>query len=125
MKRSLYEPGENILKRQQTRLLQKYADAQLRIDIARVHGEKIAYLISAVTETSEGEIESIYVDREFRGQAIGDELMRRALGWLDEQKVHNKVIDVAVCNEHVYAFYARFGFFPRVVTLKQKSKRVK
>jgi ribosomal protein S18 acetylase RimI-like enzyme len=103
-------------------LLEKYADGEMRIDIAHAQGENIGYLISAITSEGVGEIESIYIDEGFRGQAIGDELMRRALAWLDEQNVHTKVIDVAVGNERAYAFYARFGFFPRVVTLKQRMK---
>ncbi len=108
-----------FLKRK-ARLLQKYSNGKLRIDIANVQRRNIGYLISTVTEDGNGEIESIFVEDEFRGQAIGDALMRRALEWLDEEDVHTKVIDVAMGNEKVYTFYARFGFFPRVIKLKQK-----
>jgi ribosomal protein S18 acetylase RimI-like enzyme len=101
-------------------LLEKYADGEMRIDIAQSHETAIGYLISAISADSVGEIESIYIEESFRGQAIGDELMRRALAWLDAQNVHMKVIAVAVGNERAYSFYERFGFFPRVVTLKQK-----
>jgi hypothetical protein len=47
--------------------------------------------------------------------------MNRALTWLDLQDVHTKVIAVAVGNERVYTFYERFGFYPRLVMLKQKD----
>ena len=104
------------------RLLQKYADGHLRIDIAQSQEYKVGYIISAMMGAGVGEIESIFVENDFRGQAIGDELMRRALDWLDEQDVHTKVIDVAVGNERAYTFYARFGFFPRVMALKQRLK---
>lgn len=106
--------------KRKARLWQKYENGQLRIDIAQTKGKNIGYLISAITDSGVGEIESIFVEDEFRGQAVGDELMCRALDWLNEQNVHTKVIDVAMGNERVYPFYARFGFFPRVVKLKQK-----
>jgi ribosomal protein S18 acetylase RimI-like enzyme len=102
-------------------LLEKYADGEIRIDIAQSNGAAIGYLISAVSLKGVGEIESIYVEESFRGQAIGDELMRRALAWLDERNVHTKVIAVAVGNEWAYAFYERYDFFPRVMILKQKD----
>ena len=101
-------------------LLEKYTDGQLRIDIAGTQGRNVGYLVSAITPDGVGEIESIYIEDDFRGQAIGDQLMQWALDWLDEQGVHTKQIDVAVGNERAYKFYARFGFYPRVVTLKQR-----
>ncbi len=108
--------------KRKARLLQKYADGHLRIDIAHSQGRNIGYIISVEMGAGVGEIESIFVENDFRGQAIGDDLMRRALDWLDEQDVHTKVIDVAVGNERAYTFYARFGFFPRVMALKQRLK---
>jgi ribosomal protein S18 acetylase RimI-like enzyme len=103
-------------------LLEKYAAGQMRIDIAQFQGRSIGYLISAITLDGVGEIESIYIEDGFRGQAVGDQLMHRALDWLDACQVHTKVIAVAVGNERAYKFYARYGFYPRVVTLKQRPK---
>jgi ribosomal protein S18 acetylase RimI-like enzyme len=109
--------------RRKAALLGKYAEGKLRIDLAQANGETIGYLISAITTDGVGEIESIFIDNAYRGQTIGDQLMRRALAWLDEQSVHTKVIDVAFGNERAYAFYARYDFYPRVVTLKQKDAK--
>ncbi len=103
-------------------LLEKYSDGELRIDIARSQGRNVGYLISAIRNDGTGEIESIYIEDGFRKQAIGDQLMRRALDWLDTRNVHTKLIDVAVGNEGATIFYERFDFYPRVVTLKQKLK---
>ena len=111
----------NTFAGRKAKLLQKYTAGEMRINIAQSDGENIGYLISAVTADGLGEIESIFIAADFRGQAIGDQLMHRALAWLNERGVHTKVIDVAVGNERAYAFYARFGFYPRVVTLKQKD----
>jgi ribosomal protein S18 acetylase RimI-like enzyme len=112
----------NKFSQRKAKLLEKYANGQLRVDLAQSEGRAIGYLISAITPDSVGEIESIFVAAEFRGQAIGDELMRRALGWFDEQQVHTRIIAVAVGNERAYSFYARFGFYPRVVMLKHKEQ---
>jgi len=106
--------------RRKLALLEKYADGEIRVDIARFRGRGVGYLISALAPDGVGEIESIYIEGRFRGQAIGERLMRRALDWLDARGAHTKVIDVAVGNERAYHFYARFGFYPRVVRLKQK-----
>ena len=92
------------------------------LDIAVAGGRNVGYLVSAITPDGTGGIESIYIENDFRGQAIGDRLMRKALDWLDSMKVHTRLIDVAVGNERAYKFYARFGFYPRVVTLKQRLK---
>jgi GNAT superfamily N-acetyltransferase len=104
------------------KLLKKYQPENLRIDIAQSQGCNMGYLISAIATDGVGEIESIFIEENFRGQAIGDQLMRRALAWLDGRGVHTKVIAVAVGNERAYSFYERFGFYPRVVTLKQRIK---
>jgi ribosomal protein S18 acetylase RimI-like enzyme len=101
-------------------LLEKYANGVMRVDIAIFQAKSIGYLVSAIRADGVGEIESIYVDDGFRGQSIGEELMQRALDWLDEHHVHTKVIAVAAGNQRAYKFYARFGFYPRVVMLKQK-----
>ena len=104
-----------------TKLLKKYADGQLRVDLAQSQGRSIGYLVSGVTAEGDGEIESIFVEAAFRGQGIADKLMRRGLAWLDEQGVHTKLVAVAAGNEPVYTFYERFGFYPRLVMLKQKD----
>ena len=103
------------------KLLKKYASDQLRVDLCQAQDSPIGYLISATTADGIGEIESIFVAAEFRGQGIANELMQRALNWLDFQGVHTKVIAVAVGNERAYAFYERFGFYPRLTMLQQKG----
>jgi len=111
----------NSFSKRKAGLLKKYADGQLRVDLCRAPGILIGYLVSGMTSDGIGEIESIFVAAEFRGQGIANELMHRALEWLDLQGVHTKAIAVAVGNERAYTFYERFGFYPRLVMLKQKD----
>jgi ribosomal protein S18 acetylase RimI-like enzyme len=103
------------------KLMQKYINGQLRVDLAQSQGHSIGYLVTAVNAEKVGEIESIFVETAFRGRGIAAELMRRGLAWLDDQGIHSKVLAVAVGNERAYAFYKRFGFYPRVVMLHQKD----
>ncbi len=96
----------------------------LRVDLAdeRVSGETIGYCVSTVDENGTGEIYSLFVEERFRGQRVGDALMRRALAWMGRKRVNRKVISVALGNERVLPFYARFGFYPRMIQLEQPPK---
>jgi ribosomal protein S18 acetylase RimI-like enzyme len=121
---SLYFKGEfytNTFEQRKAKLSQKYGQGQLRFDLAYYKDDLVGYCISGIGENGIGEIESIYIIKEFRGQYVGEVLMQHALDWLDEQGVTSKMIDVAVGNERAFKFYARFGFFPRVTRLKQKD----
>jgi ribosomal protein S18 acetylase RimI-like enzyme len=103
------------------KLIQKYKGNKLHIDIAMSGNHLVGYIISGITDNGIGEIESVYIEDGYRNQSIGDELMRQALAWLDKHHIQEKIIDVAVGNERVYKFYARFGFYPRVTRLKQRD----
>ena len=109
----------NSFEQRKARLSDRYKDGKLRIDLACHNVDLIGYCISGIREESVGEIESIFIVEEYRGLGVGDTLMQHALDWLDGQGVTLKVIDVAVGNERAYQFYARFGFYPRVTTLRQ------
>jgi ribosomal protein S18 acetylase RimI-like enzyme len=101
-------------------LLKKNRNGRIRIDIARIDEQPVGYVIAAIRDDV-GEIESIFIKEDYRGQGIGDELMSRVLAWMDHAQVRQKIVDVAVGNEDALDFYARFGFFPRITTLKQKG----
>ena len=102
-------------------LLKKHEKSAVRIVIAQSSLQPVGYIICAIGKNRVGEIGSIYVDEAFRGQGVGENLMGQALAWLESQHSESKVIDVAVGNEDAYQFYAKFGFYPRVTTLKQKD----
>ena len=102
-----------------TKLLKKHEKNTVRIDVAKINQRAVAYIVYASCANKVGEIESIYVDERYRGQGLGNTLMERALTWLDAQNIEEKVIDIAVGNEEAACFYARFGFYPRIIKLKQ------
>lgn len=87
-------------------------------------GHPVGYAIGSITETHtspRGELDSMYVETEWRGYGVGKELARRILDWLEEQDVSNIIIAVAAGNEEVLEFYDSLGFVPRAITLRRKS----
>ena len=102
-------------------LLKKSAGGALRIDLARDTETKElnGYCVTTVNAEKQGEIESIYIEPDYRRSDIGDAFMKKALKWLEEQAVTRKIVGVAAGNEDVFEFYGRYGFYPRVTILEQ------
>jgi diamine N-acetyltransferase len=85
-------------------------------------GLDIGYCISTVSKDLIGEIDSLFIDEEYRKYGLGDKLIKRALDWLNSKQVKTKIIGVAEGNENVLEFYKRYGFYKRRVILEQVNK---
>lgn len=96
---------------------------KIEIAIDEDSQKKVGYLISSIDSNKNGEIESIYILNSYRGQGIGEELMKRALKWMDEKGIEKKIVTVAAGNEKVFGFYEKFGFYPRKMVLEQRMER--
>lgn len=79
----------------------------------------IGYCISTIDIELTGEIDSLFIEEEYRKDGLGDKLMKEAIEWLDLNKVKTKVIAVAEGNEGVLEFYKRYGFYKRRIVLEQ------
>lgn len=79
----------------------------------------IGYVISTVDEHNIGEIESIYIESDYRKYGIGNKLIETSMEWLKSKNVKKTIIGVAEGNEDAYAFYARHGFYPKVSILEK------
>ena len=79
----------------------------------------IGYCISTIDVELTGEIDSLFIEEEYRKDGLGDKLMKEAIKWLDLNKVKTKVIAVAEGNEEVLEFYKRYGFYKRRIVLEQ------
>ena len=101
-----------------TRLLET---GPLRLDLATDTrtGTYIGYCVSSVSEEKTGEVESLFVAREYRSSGIGTELVTRGLAWMDSLGVARKRVCVGDGNEEAWAFYRKFGFYPRMTVLEQ------
>lgn len=94
----------------------------VKIDIVKDNstGKYIGYCISSINNDT-GEIDSIYLEENYRVLGIGRHLISKALDWMNENKVKNKKIVIAVGNEELLAFYKKFDFLPRHIILDQKQ----
>ncbi|MDQ2088013.1 GNAT family N-acetyltransferase [Herbivorax sp. ANBcel31] len=99
---------------------------EIRVVIAKdVKKDKyVGYCISTIDNKKLGEVESIFVEEEYRRNKIAENLMELSLNWMDEKGVEKKRLNVAVGNEEVMNLYKRFNFQPFLVVLEQKSERV-
>ena len=102
-------------------LTKKAALGELRVDqaIDKATGLTIGYVVSSIDSEKTGEIDSFFVDEDYRGKGIGDALIKKALKWMDQKGAGAKIVEVANGNEHAFAFYAKYGFLPRRTVLKQ------
>ncbi len=95
--------------------------AELRVDLVKDSESQtvVGYCISTITVDSVGEIDSLYIEPEYRKFGFGDKFMRLSLEWLDSKNVRTKIIGVAEGNEQVFDFYKKYGFYKRSTILEQ------
>lgn len=96
----------------------------LRLDLAHdlVTDRLVGYCASSVSQEKNGEIESIFVESGYRSHHIGSDLISRALAWMDTCSVRRKRVSVGAGNEAAWDFYRKFGFYPRMTILEQKTE---
>ncbi len=101
-------------------LLNKSENGILKIDIAQDNDsdEVVGYCISSISDELIGEIDSIYLDKNYRSSGIGNKLMERAITWMDEKGAKTKKVMVAAGNENALLFYSRYNFFPKHIILE-------
>lgn len=80
----------------------------------------IGYCISTINKELVGEIDSIFIEAEYRKYGFGEELMNRALEWLNSKHVKTKRIVVAEGNEEVLEFYRKYNFYKKSMILEEK-----
>ncbi|KOA19415.1 acetyltransferase (GNAT) family protein [Clostridium homopropionicum DSM 5847] len=69
----------------------------------------IGYCLSSI-EDNLGEIESIYIENNYRKLGLGGKLMKSSLKWFKDHQVINISIGVAYGNDEALPFYRSFGF---------------
>ncbi|MBT7616117.1 MAG: GNAT family N-acetyltransferase [Calditrichaeota bacterium] len=98
----------------------------IKLDVVRSAKSSniIGYCLSSIRDSATGkmgEIESIYLEPDYRGLGIGGKFMRESLLWMDSLSVKRKVLGVGVGNEVTFRFYEKYNFFPRTTILEQRS----
>jgi len=104
-------------------LLEKAGSGTMSIIMAEDETRRlpVAYCIVTVSESGQGEIESIFVEQNYRRTGVGNHIMQMALAWMEQLGASIRIVAIAAGNEQAVSFYARYGFFPRQTLLKQKT----
>ena len=107
-------------------LLNKAKEGEMLICLAENDdsGILVGYSVTTMSSENVGEIDSIYVEGDYRLLGIGDELMKRSMGWMDKKGVNSRKVVVATGNQEAISFYVRYGFRCRSITLEKPLEHV-
>ncbi|MCY6354387.1 GNAT family N-acetyltransferase [Clostridium sp. ZS2-4] len=92
-------------------IYEKAQNGVIKLDILldKDTGNYIGYCLSSI-EDNLGEIESIYIENQYRKFRLGDKLMKNALNWFESKSITNIEINVVYANDEALPFYERYGF---------------
>lgn len=96
---------------------------KLFVDIAinKGNGHDLGYCVATMYADGEGEIESIYIEPEYRRKGIGDHMMKMAFKRFEEEGAAPITLILAAGNEGVMGFYRKYGFAPKYIGLQRKD----
>ncbi len=118
---------EKTWKTRKKELLDKSKGGVMLIHLARdINTDNlVGYCVSTINKNKIGEIESIFIEKNYRRAGVGSNFMKKALKWMDSKSVTRKVIGVAAGNEEAFGFYKKFKFYPRMSILMQVDNKKK
>ncbi len=92
----------------------------LVIYAVEIKSSLVGYCIATVNGRN-GEIDSLYIKKEYRGDGLGNKLTEKALAWIDKLGCNEVKVYIAEGNESSLPFYERFGFRERFRVLQIKK----
>jgi len=95
-------------------------DEEIKINVLMDSEKVVGYCIATIKKAV-GEIESIYVDDEYRKNGFGKKLVKENTDWLKKNKCKKIMVAVAYGHDSVFNFYMKLGFYPRVSYLQLKE----
>ncbi|MCY6354479.1 GNAT family N-acetyltransferase [Clostridium sp. ZS2-4] len=103
--------GKFTFKKRIDSIYEKAQKGVIKLDILldKDTGNYIGYCLSSI-EDNLGEIESIYIENQYRKFRLGDKLMKNALNWFESKLITNIEINVVYANDEALPFYERYGF---------------
>lgn len=115
----------NTFETRRKQLTDKARSGRLCIVLARDRdkNECVGYCVASIMEDGTGEIDSLFVDNDYRGQDIGSKLTEMALAWLNRNQAWSRFVVVAHGNDRVLDFYRKFNFYPRSYILREPPKK--
>ena len=108
-------------------ILSKAGRNNIKVELAfsAENRKLIGYCVSSIysdypNDCKTGEINSLFLEEDYRGLGIGERLMNNSMKWMNSNSVSRKIIGVSVGNEEAFKFYERSGFYPHRIILEQK-----
>ena len=93
---------------------------RLIIYVAYEGNEPIGYCIASVDDMV-GEIDSIYIQKQYRRAGIGSELITQTLQWFEDQECETICVGIAQGNETALDFYRKFSFVERTIFMQRTA----
>ena len=94
-------------------------DKNIRIEIIEDDTAIVGYCISTI-EKGSGEIDSLYIEKNYRKYGYGGQLVENSISWLKANNCNKIMVAVAEGHESVFGFYEKYGFYPRMTYLQMK-----
>lgn len=109
--------------RRKQNLIEKSGEIMLEYVLNNKNKIIIGYCISTIDKENPetGEIDSIFIEEDYRKLGIGRKLICNAIEWLNTHNVKTQKLLVAAGNEKVIDFYRQFGFSPLHIVLQRKE----
>lgn len=79
----------------------------------------IGFTSAYINNHNEGFVEDLFILEAYRGKAIGTELFKKLLNWLQENDAGTVDVHVSIGNEEVMKFYEKNGFRTTGYTMKK------
>ncbi len=97
---------------------------QIRITVAEDEKAKpVAYCLSMVSESGDGEIATLFVDENFRKQGIGRYLLEQHLQWFSERGIDSICVEVLYDNDAAIDLYKSVGFVQDTTRMRVPARR--
>jgi len=80
--------------------------------------DPVGYCVSTVDAAGRGEIDSLFIDEQFRGRGLGRKMVSNAMAWLDEKHAKPIAVSVLAGNDAALRLYEKFGFQTRTILLQ-------
>lgn len=97
-----------------------YDESNVRIEVILEGNIPIGYCISTINKGI-GEIDSIYIEENYRRSGYGKQFINNAIKWLKDNKTIKIQVAVAEGHESVFPYYEKSGFCLRKTYFELKD----
>ena len=85
-------------------ILDKAHNGAMLVHLAKDNDKVVGYCVTSIDDKNIGEIETIFVEAEYRRVGIGVNFMRRAIAWMDAHAVTEKSLPLPPATKKLLVF---------------------